>query len=132
MSRQSHEYRREIGRKWLHDAVLHGSNMVEWCYRAKNGDEILSEAIATLVPLTERDVIMVQFRDIAREEQIREMKKLESRLKEFMQDSDEGGGAACRWRHRIPERCRAQAAGRAAGPEPAQEFRRTVPAGLAR
>lgn len=91
MSRQSHEYRREIGRKWLHDAVLHGSNMVEWCYRAKNGDEIMSEAIATLVPLNERDVIMVQFRDIAREEQIRrEMKKLESRLKEFMQDSDEG------------------------------------------
>ncbi len=91
MSRQSHEYRREIGRKWLHDAVLHGSNMVEWCYRAKNGDEILSEAIATLVPLAERDVIMVQFRDIAREEQIRrEMKRLESRLKEFMQDSDEG------------------------------------------
>ncbi|MDR6396674.1 PAS domain-containing sensor histidine kinase [Herbaspirillum seropedicae] len=91
MSRQSHEYRREIGRKWLHDATLHGSNMVEWCYRAKNGEEILSEAIATLVPLTERDVIMVQFRNIAREEQIRrEMKKLESRLKEFMQDSDEG------------------------------------------
>jgi PAS domain-containing protein len=52
---------------------------------------ILSEAIATPVPLAERDVIMVQFRDIAREEQIRrEMKRLESRLKEFMQDSDEG------------------------------------------
>ncbi|OWY26729.1 PAS domain-containing sensor histidine kinase [Herbaspirillum robiniae] len=91
MSRRSHEYRREIGRKWLHEAVLHGSNVVEWCYRAKNGDEILSEAIATLVKLSERDVIMVQFRDIAREEQIRrEMKRLESRLKEFMQDSDEG------------------------------------------
>ncbi|MCA1325821.1 ATP-binding protein [Herbaspirillum sp. alder98] len=91
MSRRSHEYRREIGRKWLHDAVLRGRNMVEWCYRAKNGDEIMSEAIATLVSLSERDVIMVQFRDIAREELIkREMKRLESRLKEFMQDSDEG------------------------------------------
>ncbi|MFL9926894.1 ATP-binding protein [Herbaspirillum lusitanum] len=91
MSRRSHEYRREIGRKWLHEAVLHGSNVVEWCYRAKNGDEILSEATATLVKLAHHDVIMVQFRDIAREEKIkREMKKLEGRLKEFMQDSDEG------------------------------------------
>ena len=91
MSRQSHEYRREIGRKWLHEAVLRGRNMIEWCYRAKNGDEIMSEAIATLVTLSGRDVIMVQFRDIAREELTkREMKRLESRLKEFMQDSDEG------------------------------------------
>ncbi len=91
MSRHSHEYRREIGRQWLHGAVLHGSNVIEWCYRAKNGEEILSEATATLVKLAHQDVIMVQFRDIAREEQIkREMKRLESRLKEFMQDSDEG------------------------------------------
>lgn len=91
MSRRSHEYRREIGLQWLHGAVLHGSNMIEWCYRAKNGEEIMSEATATLVKLSHQDVIMVQFRDIAREEQIkREMKRLESRLKEFMQDSDEG------------------------------------------
>jgi two-component system sensor kinase FixL len=91
MSRRSHEYRREIGRQWLHGAVLHGTNVVEWCYRTKHGEEILSEATATLVKLTGQDVIMVQFRDIAREEQIkREMKRLESRLKEFMQDSDEG------------------------------------------
>jgi two-component system sensor kinase FixL len=91
MSRRSYEYRREVGVQWLHGAVLHGSNIIEWVYRAKNGDEILSEATATLVKLTHQDVIMVQFRDIAREEQIkREMKRLESRLKEFMQDSDEG------------------------------------------
>jgi two-component system sensor kinase FixL len=91
MSRRSHEYRREIGRQWLHGAVLNGTNVIEWCYRAKNGEEILSEATATLVKLAQQDVIMVQFRDIAREEQIkREMKRLESRLKEFMQDSDEG------------------------------------------
>lgn len=91
MSRRSHEYRREIGLQWLHGAVLHGTNVIEWCYRAKNGEEILSEATATLVKLSQQDVIMVQFRDIAREEQIkREMKRLESRLNEFMQDSDEG------------------------------------------
>lgn len=91
MSRQSHEYRREMGRKWLHGAVLKGINVIEWCYRAKNGDEILSEATATLVHLKQGDVIMVQFRDIAKEEQVRrKMKQLEERLKEFMQDSDEG------------------------------------------
>lgn len=91
MSRQSHEYRREMGRQWLHGAVLKGTNVIEWCYRTKHGEEILSEATATLVHLKHRDVIMVQFRDIAKEEQIRsKMKQLEERLKEFMQDSDEG------------------------------------------
>jgi hypothetical protein len=123
MSRQSHEYRREIGRKWLHDAVLHGSNMVEWCYRAKNGDEILSEAIATLVPLTERDVIMVQFRDIAREEQIPRDEEAGEPAQGIHAGLRRGrGGAACRWRHRIPERCRAQAAGCAPGQNPPKNF----------
>ena len=91
MSSRADKYRREIGRAWLHGAVTHGNNVIEWCYRAKNGDEILSEATATLVHLEGQDVVMVQFRDIAGEEQIkRDMKRLESRLKEFMQDSDEG------------------------------------------
>jgi two-component system sensor kinase FixL len=91
MSRRTHEYRREIGRQWLHGAVLRGTNVIEWCYRTKHGDEILSEATATLVHLQHQDVIMVQFRDIANEERIkRKMKQLEVRLKEFMQDSDEG------------------------------------------
>ncbi len=91
MSSPAKQYERETGRRWLHGAVLHGINVVEWCYRTKNGEDILSEAIATLVHLARQDVVMVQFRNIAREEQIkREMKRLESRLKEFMQDSDEG------------------------------------------
>jgi two-component system sensor kinase FixL len=91
MSRRTHEYRREIGRQWLHGAVLRGTNVIEWCYRSKTGEEILSEATATLVHLSRLDVIMVQFRDIANEEKTkRKMKQLEVRLKEFMQDSDEG------------------------------------------
>lgn len=91
MSRKTAEYRREIGHQWLHGAVLHGTNVIEWCYRSKSGDEILSEATATLVHLTHQDVIMVQFRDIGNEERIkRKLKQLEVRLKEFMQDSDEG------------------------------------------
>jgi two-component system sensor kinase FixL len=91
MSGRADQYRRDIGLRWLQGAVERGINAIEWCYRAKNGEEIMSEAIATLVHLAHQDVIMVQFRDIAREEQARrEMKRLESRLKEFMQDSDEG------------------------------------------
>lgn len=91
MSGRADRYRRELGLRWLQGAVERGMNVTEWCYRAKNGEEIMSEATATLVHLTHADVILVQFRDIAREEQARrEMKRLESRLKEFMQDSDEG------------------------------------------
>lgn len=91
MSSPAKAYERETGRRWLHGAVLRGTNVIEWCYRTKNGEEILSEAIATLVHLEKQDVVMVQFRNIAHEEQVkREMKRLESRLKEFMQDSDAG------------------------------------------
>lgn len=91
MSARAAQYGREIGLRWLQGAVERGINVVEWCYRTKHGEEIMSEAIATLVHLAHGDVIMVQFRDIAREEQARrEMKRLESRLTEFMQDSDEG------------------------------------------
>ncbi|WP_413675605.1 ATP-binding protein [Massilia cellulosiltytica] len=91
MSGRAAQYGRDVGLRWLQGAVERGINVIEWCYRAKNGEEIMSEAIATLVHLARGDVVMVQFRDIAREEQARrEMKRLESRLTEFMQDSDEG------------------------------------------
>lgn len=91
MSRRADQYRRELGLNWLQSAVERGMSITEWCYRAKNGEEIMSEATATLVRLARGDVILVRFRDIAREEQARrETKRIESRLKEFMQDSDEG------------------------------------------
>jgi PAS domain S-box-containing protein len=86
MSRHAEPYRRETGLRWLQGAVENGSNVIEWCYRAKNGDEILSEAVATLVKLAHRDVVMVQFRDIGREEQLkRERQQLESHLQESQQ-----------------------------------------------
>ncbi|MBY0242887.1 MAG: PAS domain S-box protein [Burkholderiaceae bacterium] len=71
MSRHAEPYRREAGLRWLQDAVEHGSSTIEWCYRAKHGEEILSEAIATLVRLAARDVVMVQFRNIAREDEVK-------------------------------------------------------------
>lgn len=91
MSSRAEPYRREAGLRWLQGAVDRGISVIDWCYRSKTGEEILSEAVATLVRLAGRDVVLVQFRDIGREEQVRrEKKRLESRLKEFMQDSDEG------------------------------------------
>ena len=91
MSSASEKYAREVGRRWLHDAVENGRSVIEWCYRSKAGVEILSEAIAILVKLEQRDVVMVQFRDIASEEKLkRDAKRFEMRLNEFMNNLSEG------------------------------------------
>lgn len=91
MTSSAEKYRREVGLQWLDEAARTGQSVIEWCYRAKNGNEILSEAIATRVALENRDVLMVQFRDIAAEEALkRELRRSESRLREFMQDLAEG------------------------------------------
>ncbi|MXN75354.1 PAS domain S-box protein [Burkholderia sp. 4701] len=91
MSRNAEKYRHEIGLQWLKDAAENGESIIEWCYRAKDGTEILSEAVATCVKLHDRDVLMVQFRDIAAEERIKkDLKRFETRLREFMHDLSEG------------------------------------------
>ncbi|WP_423761584.1 PAS domain-containing sensor histidine kinase [Burkholderia sp. NLJ2] len=91
MSRNAEKYRHEIGLQWLKDAAENGESIIEWCYRAKDGTEILSEAVATRVKLHDCDVLMVQFRDIAAEERIKkDLKRFETRLKEFMHDLSEG------------------------------------------
>ncbi|MFC4343245.1 sensor histidine kinase [Cupriavidus numazuensis] len=91
MTRNAEKYRREVGLQWLDEAARTGQSVIEWCYRAKNGNEILSEAIATRVSLETRDVLMVQFRDISAEEALkRELRRSESRLRAFMQDLAEG------------------------------------------
>jgi PAS domain S-box-containing protein len=91
MTRKEEKYGHEIGLQWLADAAEKGESIIEWCYRAKDGTEILSEAVATRVTLRDRDVLMVQFRDIAAEERIKQdLKRVEARLKEFMHDLGEG------------------------------------------
>lgn len=91
MTRKADKYRHEIGIQWLKSAAEDGEAIIEWCYRAKDGTEILTEAIATRVALSARAVVMVQFRDIAAEERIKEdLHRLEMRLKEFMHDLSEG------------------------------------------
>ncbi|MDR8759173.1 Sensor protein FixL [Burkholderia multivorans] len=91
MTRPEPKYRREIGVGAMDRAIVQGPQVYEWCYRSRTGVDMLSEAIATYVPLRGRDVVMVQFRDISAEEAIRQqLRRYEARLREFMQDLDEG------------------------------------------
>ncbi|HSC85281.1 MAG TPA: ATP-binding protein [Pseudomonas sp.] len=91
MTNPDPKYRRSVGLRWLEGAARTGQRAIEWCYRSKQGVDILSEAVATLVHLSTRDVLLVQFRDISKEQQVkRDLKRFESRLNAFMQDLAEG------------------------------------------
>ncbi|HEY5853106.1 MAG TPA: ATP-binding protein, partial [Aldersonia sp.] len=98
MSSQEQRYRRSVGRQWLQDAVEDGVAVTEWAYRAKSGRVILTEAIAIRVELTERTVVMVQFRDIEREALMRrhlvrteaDLTRTEARLSAFLRNMAEG------------------------------------------
>ncbi|NBA94759.1 ATP-binding protein [Pseudomonas sp. R5(2019)] len=103
MSQRTEKYRREIGLKWLEEAVRSGQHTIQWCYRAKDGVEILSEAIATRVSLTEREVLLVQFRDIGAEEQVKlELKRTESQL-EYMARHNAMGEMAVAIAHELSQ-----------------------------
>ena len=71
MTREDARYRREIAVRAMERSIAHGPQAYEWCYRSRDGVDMLSEAIATYVPLQERAVVMVQFRDISEEEAMR-------------------------------------------------------------
>jgi two-component system, LuxR family, sensor kinase FixL len=98
MSAQEQRYRRSIGRQWLQDAVDDGVAITEWAYRAKSGRTVLTEAIAVRVELTERTVVMVQFRDIEHEAMMRNdlvrteatLTRTEARMAAFLRNMDEG------------------------------------------
>src|SRR5215216_1056680 len=70
MSSQAREYSRAIGRAWLQRAVDEGSSRILWRYRAKSGREFPTEALAVLVQLGRGPAVMVQFRDIEKEQAI--------------------------------------------------------------
>ncbi|WP_062611318.1 sensor histidine kinase [Caballeronia calidae] len=91
MTRDDIRYRREIAVNAMDRSVTDGPQSYEWCYRSRAGVDMLSEAIATYVPLSERAVVMVQFRDISAEEAMRQkLRRYEARLREYMQDLGEG------------------------------------------
>ncbi|MBB3258363.1 PAS domain S-box-containing protein [Paraburkholderia bannensis] len=91
MTRPEPKYDRELAIAAMNRSATQGPQVYEWCYRSRTGGDMLSEAIATTVRLEERDVVMVQFRDISAEEGIkRRLRAHETRLREFMQDLSEG------------------------------------------
>jgi len=91
MSSSEKRYRREVGVQWLQDAVDQGRSSIEWRYRSKAGRDILTEAIAILVDLDDRPTIMVQFRDIEKEDSLkRNLTRTTGRLDAFMMHMVEG------------------------------------------
>ena len=91
MTRNDARYRREFAVDAMDRSAAQGPQSYEWCYRSRTGVDMLSEAIATYVPLSGRPVVMVQFRDISEEEAMRQkLRSYETRLREYMQDLDEG------------------------------------------
>lgn len=91
MSSADPRFRRSIGRHWLQDAADHGTSRIEWMYKSKTGREFLSEAIAVRVDLPQRPVVMVQFRDIEKEELLKsDLQRTEGRLQAFLRHMAEG------------------------------------------
>ncbi|NAZ80413.1 PAS domain S-box protein [Kineococcus sp. R8] len=91
MSSNAREYRRELGVAWLQHAVERGTSSIEWCYRAKSGVEVLTEAVAVRVDLAGGPVVMVQFRDIAAEKAVQaDLTRTSSRLEVFLRHLGEG------------------------------------------
>ncbi|MDH2414361.1 HAMP domain-containing sensor histidine kinase [Nocardioides sp. CER19] len=70
MSSSAQQYDRVLGRAWLQDAVDHGVSRIEWHYRSRSGRIVPTDAIATRVELAQGPAVMVQFRDIEREQHI--------------------------------------------------------------
>lgn len=70
MSSSAQQYDRVIGRAWLQEAVEKGTSRIEWHYRSRTGRVIPTDALALRVELAQGPAVMVQFRDIEREQEI--------------------------------------------------------------
>ena len=70
MSSPAREYSRALGRAWLQRAVDEGPSWMEWRYRSKSGREFPTEALAVRVELRRGPAVMVQFRDIEKEQAV--------------------------------------------------------------
>ena len=85
MSSLAEPYSRSIGRRWLQDAVEHGESRTQWMYRNKDGQDFLTAALARHVALSEREVVLVEFRDMEREEQLKSgLERTKGRLNAFI------------------------------------------------
>ncbi|SFS72133.1 PAS domain-containing sensor histidine kinase [Saccharopolyspora flava] len=70
MSSSAQQYDRVIGRAWLQDAVERGMSRIEWHYRSRTGRVIPTDAVAVRVELAQGPAVMVQFRDVEREQRV--------------------------------------------------------------
>jgi PAS domain S-box-containing protein len=68
MSSSAPQYHRVLGRAWLQEAVERGSSRIEWHYRTRSGRVVPTDALAVRVELSQGPAVMVQFRDIEREQ----------------------------------------------------------------
>lgn len=85
MSSLAEPYSRTVGRRWLQNAVENGASRTEWMYRNKDGQDFLTEALARHVALPGRDVVLVEFRDMEREEQLKSgLERTKGRLNAFI------------------------------------------------
>lgn len=76
MSSSAQQYDRVLGRAWLQVAAERGTNRVEWHYRSRSGRVIPTDALAVRVELAQGPAVMVQFRDIEREQEIERQLRL--------------------------------------------------------
>jgi two-component system, LuxR family, sensor kinase FixL len=76
MSSSASQYDRVLGRAWLHEAVVRGRNRIEWHYRTKTGRIVPTDAVAVRVELAQGPALMVQFRDIEREQEVAQQLRL--------------------------------------------------------
>ena len=91
MSSADPRFQRSAGVQWLQDAADHGTSRTEWMYRSKSGRDFLTEAIAVRVDLADRPIVMVQFRDIEKEESLKsDLQRTEGRLQAFLSHMAEG------------------------------------------
>ncbi|WP_433872525.1 ATP-binding protein [Saccharopolyspora sp. CA-218241] len=68
MSSTAPQYHRVLGRAWLQDAVERGTSRIEWHYRTRSGRVVPTDALAVRVELDQGPAVMVEFRDIEREQ----------------------------------------------------------------
>lgn len=68
MSSTAPQYHRVLGRAWLQEAVERGSSRIEWHYRTRSGRVVPTDALARRVELAQGPAVMVEFRDIEREQ----------------------------------------------------------------
>lgn len=71
MSGHEQKYRRATGVAWLEEAVVRGDSNRQWMYRRRDGQEFLTEAVATRIELDDGPAVMVQFRGIDEEVEVR-------------------------------------------------------------